>query len=150
MLRISNILFPTDFSKCADQALIHALHLAKMSGAVLHKLHAIVLHDENPHNPAHHVGNVTLVHQNLKDLANAKMVSAMVPYKDAGIRIKMVQERGIAPAEVTLEYARDHDIDLIVMGTHGRRGLGHLFLGSVAEEVVRLADCPVLTVHSCD
>jgi nucleotide-binding universal stress UspA family protein len=59
----------------------------------------------------------------------------------------MEQEQGGAAADVILRYAKNNDIDLIVMGTHGRRGLGHLFLGSVAEEVVRLANCPVLTIR---
>ncbi len=55
--------------------------------------------------------------------------------------------RGFSTAPAILEYAKHNDIDLIVMGTHGRRGLGHLFLGSVAEEVVRLSSVPVLTVR---
>jgi nucleotide-binding universal stress UspA family protein len=46
-----------------------------------------------------------------------------------------------------VDYARDHDVDIIVMGTHGRGALGHLVMGSVAERVVRLAPCPVLTVR---
>jgi len=52
-----------------------------------------------------------------------------------------------SPAEEIVQYARDHDIDLIVMGTHGRKNVAHLFIGSVAERVVRDAPCPVLTVR---
>ena len=52
---------------------------------------------------------------------------------------------GPAASEI-VEYARSHDMDLIVMGTHGRRGLSHLLMGSVAERVLRTAHCPVLTV----
>jgi nucleotide-binding universal stress UspA family protein len=51
------------------------------------------------------------------------------------------------PVEEIMKYAADHDIDLIVVGTHGHTGLSHLLLGSVAEKLVRLATCPVLTVH---
>jgi len=51
------------------------------------------------------------------------------------------------PAEAIVAYASEHGIDLIVMGTHGRTSLAHILLGSVAERVVRLAPCPVLTVH---
>lgn len=51
------------------------------------------------------------------------------------------------PFEEIVRFARDKDIDLIVMGTHGHTGLAHLFLGSVAEKVVRRAPCPVLTVR---
>ena len=52
-----------------------------------------------------------------------------------------------APADAIVEYAKDSDIDLIVVGTHGRGVMGHLLLGSVAERVVRIAPCPVLTVR---
>jgi nucleotide-binding universal stress UspA family protein len=58
-----------------------------------------------------------------------------------------VQQRSISTAPAILDYANENDIDLIVMGTHGRRGLGHLLLVSVAEEVVRVASCPVLTIR---
>ena len=51
------------------------------------------------------------------------------------------------PSLKIVEYARDHDVDMIVMGTHGRGPVAHFFLGSVAENVVRSADCPVLTVR---
>jgi len=51
-----------------------------------------------------------------------------------------------SPAFAIVDYAREHEIDLIVMGTHGRGALAHLMMGSVAERVVRLAPCPVLTI----
>jgi len=63
------------------------------------------------------------------------------------LRIVRAQRRGISPATVILDYADEQDVDLIIVGTHGRRGLRHLLLGSVAEEVVRLAERPVLTVR---
>jgi len=56
-------------------------------------------------------------------------------------------KRGISAAPIILEYASDNNMDVIVMGTHGRRGLGHLLLGSIAEEVVRMAECPVFTIR---
>ena len=55
--------------------------------------------------------------------------------------------RATVPAPAITQYATDERIDLIVMGTHGRRGMAHLLMGSVAERVVRTASCPVLTVH---
>ena len=54
------------------------------------------------------------------------------------------------PVQVIIDYAKEHEIDLIVLGTHGHTGLSHLLLGSVTEKVVRLATCPVLTVHPKD
>jgi nucleotide-binding universal stress UspA family protein len=147
MLNINKVLFPTDFSPCADQALVHASYLAGKYLADFHMLHAIVLHEDDPHNPAHHFDNIADVHDKLVASARERMASLMKEYAVEGITTRQIQLRGIAPAPVILEYARESDIDLIVMGTHGRRGLGHFLLGSVAEEVVRLASCPVLTIR---
>jgi len=147
MIKIEKILYPADFSRCAGQALDHALHLARKYGAELHMLHAIVLHEDDPHSPSHHFPDLEEIHNRLKELAEAEMAAALKPRKTKGVKITMQQERGMSAAETILDYARDKDIGLIVMGTHGRRGLGHLFLGSVAEEVVRHAGCPVLTVR---
>ena len=73
MIQLRKILFPTDFSPCADQALDHALHLAQQYQAELHMLHAIVLHEDDPHNPAHHFPNLNEIHKRLQDLAHEKM-----------------------------------------------------------------------------
>lgn len=147
MLQVKKILLPTDFFPCANQALDHALYLAKKYGAEFHMLHAIVLHEDDPHNPAAHFVNLDEIHDRLQKLASADMSASIAQREDGGVKIVTEQKRGISPAEVILEYESDHGIDLIVMGTHGRRGLGHLFLGSVAEEVVRFSDCPVLTIR---
>jgi nucleotide-binding universal stress UspA family protein len=147
MLQVRKILLPTDFFPCANQALDHALYLARKYGAQFHMLHAIVLHEKDPHNPAAHVVNLEEIHERLKTLARADMSASLEKRDDAGVEIVMEQRRGVSAADVILRYAQEEDIDLIVMGTHGRRGLGHLFLGSVAEEVVRMSDCPVLTIR---
>lgn len=147
MIGLKKILSPTDFFPCSDQALSHALFLARQYGAELHMLHAIVLHEDDPHHPAYHFMDVGEVYDHLKSLASAEMNAAVGGHKESGLDVTVVQERGISAADVILEYAAGQDIDLIVMGTHGRRGLGHLFLGSVAEEVVRLSPCPVLTIR---
>jgi nucleotide-binding universal stress UspA family protein len=147
MLDINKILYPTDFSLCAGQTLDHALYLAEKHGAELHMLHAIVLHEEDPHSPAYHFPDLEQIHKRLVKLARAEMDKALKPRRTKGVKITMQQERGISAGETILDYAKDKGIDLIVMGTHGRRGLGHLLLGSVAEEVVRHAQCPVMTVR---
>jgi len=147
MIKIKKILFPADFSRCGGQALDHAIHLAEKHGAELHMLHAIVLLQDDPHSPSHHFPDLEEIHERLVKLARSEMTAALEPRKTKGIKIKMEQERGISAAETILNYSADNTVDLIVMGTHGRRGLGHLLLGSVAEEVVRHAGCPVLTVR---
>jgi nucleotide-binding universal stress UspA family protein len=147
MLRIKKILLPTDFFPCANQALDHALYLARKYGAEFHMLHAIVLHDDDPHNPAAHIVNLDEIHERLKELATANMNASIHEREDGGVKVVMEQRRGVSAADVILTYAANEEIDLIVMGTHGRRGLGHLLLGSVSEEVVRMAECPVLTIR---
>jgi nucleotide-binding universal stress UspA family protein len=66
--------------------------------------------------------------------------------KQAGISAEYLASRG-APESLIVELAKQRKVDLIAMGTHGRRGLSHLLLGSVAERVVRTAECPVLTAR---
>jgi nucleotide-binding universal stress UspA family protein len=66
--------------------------------------------------------------------------------RDAGLRCDVTLDHGV-PFQQVLNYARDQEADLILMGTQGRTGLPHMVLGSVAEKVVRLAPCPVLAVH---
>lgn len=146
-LILKNILFPTDFSECANQALDHALHLAQSHKANLHMLHAIVLHGDNPLHPEIHFPEIELLRRKMEDAANGNLEATAKKINDNEIDITQVTERGISTAPVILEYVREHDIDLIVMGTHGHRGLSHLLLGSVAEEIVRFAPCPVLTVR---
>ncbi len=147
MITIRRILFPTDFSPCADQALDHALALARQYQAEVHLFHAIVLHEDDPHQPAHHLPDVDTLRARLRELAEADMGAALAAHQGEDLKVKTAQSFCVAAAPAILEYAASKRIDLIVMGTHGRRGLGHLFLGSVAEEVVRHAPCPVLTVR---
>ena len=145
MIQLRRILFPTDFSRCASQALVHAVHLAKRHQAELHVLHALVLHGYT--NGSALMAEIDLVETQLEQVAADRMRSVT---KDLTVGIPVViraKRRGLSAAPVILEYADDNNIDLIVLGTHGRRGLDHLFLGSVAEEVVRFAPCPVFTVR---
>lgn len=147
MIRVQRILFATDFSNCAKQAMEHALYLASKASAELHMLHAIVLHEDDPHNAAAHLTDLADVQRQLEKLATEEMKAELGTRKPKEVRVTMAQERGISASQVILDYANGNAIDLIVMGTHGRQGLGHFFLGSVAEKVVRLAHCPVLTIR---
>lgn len=146
MIQVKTILFPTDFSRRANRALTLALHLAKKYKAELHMLHALVLWDDDPHNPAYHFPNKEELQTRLKEAAADRMTSDLEESDVEGLVIKQVHERGMTPAETIVRYAGENDIDLIVIGTHRRRRIGHLF-GSVVEEVVRLAPCSVLTIR---
>jgi nucleotide-binding universal stress UspA family protein len=146
MLKVRGILYPTDFSTCAEHAFSHALHLAETFGADLHLLHALVLHEADPGNAAHRLPSMEHLYEALEQHAESQMASATAEHGDRGFEIVRAQVRSISAAGAVLDYASENDLDLVVMGTHGRRGLRRLLLGSVAEEVVRLAPCPVLTV----
>jgi nucleotide-binding universal stress UspA family protein len=147
MITVKKILFPTDFSRCAEQAQAHALYLAQEYGAVLHMLHANTVLEYAPHDLRPYFPNHEEVMAQSRELALRHMATALSAREAAQLRVQQVYQNGISVAPVILTYASEHDIDLIVMGTHGRRGLGHLLLGSVAEEIVRTAMCPVLTIR---
>lgn len=147
MLDIKKIVYATDFSPCSENALPIAVRLAASHDAELHMVHAIVLHADDPHDPAHHFPEPDELYELMRSSAEARMATTAENGGMPDVNIVRAQVRGISPAPVILEYAEEQGVDLIVMGTHGRRGLRHLLLGSVAEEVVRMADCPVLTVR---
>ena len=130
MLTLRRILFPNDHSACAGVAFLHALDLARTHGAELHMLHV-----RPPARPG------------APDCPAAAHPTCLDAAARAGVRLVQVEERAPRPALGILTYARAWRADLLVMGTHGRQGLDRLLLGSVAEEVVRRADCPVLTVR---
>ena len=137
-----HILVPIDFSPSADQAFDYALTLARTLQARLTLVHVI---DPLP------VGNIeTMPFTYLHDL-EAKITDLMTAYRDrvtgAGLQSDFVIVHGV-PFQSIVETARTAHVDLIIMGTHGRTGLSHVLLGSVAERVVRLAPCPVLTVKA--
>ena len=148
MIKINKILFPTDFSSCSKQALTHAIFFAKKYQAELYILHVITLFKGYPYNQPNDFPGIEEVQNKLSEIADVKMKEVINIHGSGALKIvKAEHQQGISETPVILDYADANDIDLIVMGTHGRRGLGHLFLGSVAEEVVRLSKCPVFTVR---
>ena len=147
MLQIQSILLPRDFSSASDQALRHALDLARDTGATLHLLYASVLHEDPFAAVAEKTGSPDeKIKERLSKDPEGRPLTNLVD----GLKVETAVERDIAAAPAILSYADDHDIDTIVMGTHGRRGVRRMLLGSVAEEVVRRASCPVLTVRGMD
>lgn len=147
MINIKKILFPTDFSRCASQAFTHAIYFTKKYGAEMHMLHAVVLNDDDPNNPEHHFPDIEDIVARLNESVEQRMTSEIEANQAVVLNIRKAQRRGISPATTILDYTQENDIDLIVMGTQGLRGLSHLLMGSVAEEVVRLARCPVMTIR---
>jgi len=145
MQPIRRILFPTDFSEHADSAWLYALQFAQQFGADVHLLHVV---SPPPHMGEAYLGNFDSRKyvQALTSAANDSMDRQIEAAKDRALIFRREARVGVAFREI-IEYAAKHDIDLIVMGTHGHTGLAHVVLGSVAEKVVRTAPCPVLTVR---
>lgn len=142
MLALDDLLVAHDRSSVSDRALRHAFDLAARTDAALHILHAEVLHEAEDPSPDIDIEDIRAT---LKSEARAAPADAL----DA-VEVQQHTERDIAAAPAILNYAADHDIDLIALGTHGRRGPKRVLLGSVAEGVVRRADAPVLTVRGHD
>ncbi len=146
-MNIRKVLFCTDFSERAEAALPHALWYARTFGAELHMLHAVVLHASDPGNPELEFPDLDGAYREVRRWASERLEASAGRAEEAGITVRRVEERGMSAAPVILEYAREEEVDLIVLATHGRRGVRRMLLGSVAEEVVRRAARPVLTVR---
>lgn len=145
MLQLRNLLLARDFSSVSDQALHYAVDLARRTGATLHLIYAEVLHEDpfRPVEPGASSSPEDQIRQRLRQDTDGALLTDKYPDLEVNERV----ERDVAAAPAILNYAAQHDVDLIVLGTHGRRGVRRLLLGSVAEEVVRRADRPVLTVR---
>ncbi len=136
-IKLQNVLFATDFSPSAQAVLSHALDLARRYGAALYTVNVL------PHMPF--VEATQPDPEVTKLLAKRQMADLMGSESLKDIEHKELIEQGEVP-EVISKLVRKHVIGLIVIGTGGRKGLGKLLLGSVAEEVFRNAECPVLTM----
>jgi nucleotide-binding universal stress UspA family protein len=144
--KISRILFPTDFIEPAKQALQYAMEFADRFDAELHLLH-IIPEVVYPIPDVSTAWALPVTDQQPEIDAATKRLQDEIGSEWSGRhRVVRMAEVGY-PSESIVDYAKQHKIDLIVIGTHGHTGLSHLLLGSVAEKVVRLASCPVLTVH---
>jgi nucleotide-binding universal stress UspA family protein len=139
MLPIKTILHPTDFSDASDHARQMAYDMARDYGAVLILLHVVeppVFYGELGVKSA-----ATVSH-----LDTARMRVAALEDAEDPVRVETLVIEGIAAAEI-LRVAAERQCDLLVIGSHGRGGLGRILMGSVAEEVSRKSPCPVLIVR---
>jgi len=143
----TRILVPTDFSPPSDAALATAKEMAERFGASIHVLHVL----EDPYSTSAYATEVYgFLPPGLKESwqrnAEERLVRLLPPEERTRFGGTSTVVFG-SPAKAIVEYADGNGIDLIVMGTHGRSGVAHLLLGSVAERVVRTARCPVLTIR---
>lgn len=140
-MEFQQILFPTDFSEASEQGLRHALEIAKRFDARITILHVRTLFADDPNQPEYQ-----LLDQGKYEAHVEQQLALLREEADPSDRVDTVVERNLSAASCILEYIEGHDVDMVVMGTHGRSAFSRFFLGSVAEKVVRHARCPVMTV----
>ncbi|WP_435346284.1 universal stress protein [Haloarchaeobius sp. HRN-SO-5] len=134
-----HVLFPTDGSDATRRALRHALDIADTYGATLHVL-SVVSEDAYRTEEGDEAATET---------ANRTVETVARLAGDDDVDVTTEVRHGV-PQEEILDYADEHDVDMIVMGTHGRTGVGRTLVGSVTERVVRRATVPVVTVRMTD
>lgn len=139
-MKIEKILCPVDFSEFSALAMSTADNLASKFGARLLFIHVVQLPAVPYVDPA--------VLQQAFDQSRQVMEEKLEEYCKRGVARAEYEQRVVEgnPTSVILDLVREEGIDLVVMGSHGRTGLTHLLLGSVAERVVRHAPCPVLVM----
>ena len=138
-MNIKHILVPLDFSADAEQALDCAVGLAQQFQSRLTLLHVIYI-------PVSTEVNLSAYFTEMEAGAEQGMDTYQKRVEEAGLAVDTVIIRS-TPFREIVETAKAKQVDLIIMGTHGRTGLQHLLLGSVAERVVRLAPCPVMVTR---
>jgi len=146
MIAFKRILVPTDFSETSGVALVYGKALAGQFGASLHVLHVLddallTAYVSEAFSPS-----LLRLRDEVEKDTRARLGTILTDEERRRFRAVVVLRNGEASTEI-VGYAAGQQIHLIVMGTHGRGGVPHILLGSVAEQVVRRGPCPVLTVR---
>ncbi len=144
-IRIQKILLPTDFSKDSIGATKYACELATQFDAELHLLHTLEHHYSST--PEFGLGLALPTYITESKLVAEEKLANVIDSAWSANRIVVQSVVEGSPDVEIVRYASKENIDLIVLSTHGRTGLSHVLIGSVAESVVRTAPCPVLTIR---
>ena len=145
MIKINKILCPLDFSKSSKVAMKNAIELAKMVNGELHLFHAILMYEDDSYKPDDRLPDNIVSYALIEEISNQKLKNIAADHAGDSFKVVTASSRAFSAAEEILRYAGDEQIDLIIMGTHGRTAISHLLLGSVAERIIRMAKCPVMT-----
>ena len=143
MIALKYILVPTDFSETSDVAVRFGVALARAFNAKLDLLH--VIHEGFAAEMAVRTFPLGLF-DGMQNDARERLAKILTEHEQKELRSESVLRRG-APDRQIVGFARERDVDLIVMGMHGRSGVAHILMGGVAEKVVRKEPCPVLTIR---
>ncbi len=147
MITLKNVLVATDFSEPSAAALMYGSELARRFGATLHVFHAVQNIYIGMLGAEAYPAFPPDLQQQIEDDARRGVNELVADLEKSGLATVKTIVTSSSPALAIVDYAKDQHIDIIVMGTHGRGALAQLMMGSVAERVVRLAPCPVLTVR---
>lgn len=140
MIQLKRILVPVDFSDTSKLAFDYAVALGRVFNAEVHVLHVA---DE----PFLYAPTTAQQFRDEFEQEQQRQLDTLVGTHSAeGVDVTSVMQPGTAFYEI-IQYAKQKDVDLLVIGTHGHGMIAHMLLGSVAEKVVRKAPCPVLTVR---
>jgi nucleotide-binding universal stress UspA family protein len=145
MLEIKLILCPVDFSEFSIRAYLYALSLAEHYGARVVAQHIVEISRYPYADYVASTGDYAEFSRTLRDGSKQRLQAFLKPHAHDAIQTELVVHEGTAP-DCILSYAQKHNADLIVMGTHGRRGYDRVVLGSVTNRVMRRASCPVLAI----
>jgi nucleotide-binding universal stress UspA family protein len=138
------IVCPVDFSEFTDGIIKYAVSLAKKYDAELHLFHVIPnLNYFTPYESFLTPENLVLIEKNIEKEVQKDFEKII---KGIDISAKKVIKTGVTFVEI-IDYIKEENIDLVVMGTHGRSGIEHILIGSVAEKIIRKSPCPVLTIR---
>jgi nucleotide-binding universal stress UspA family protein len=145
MMEIKSILFPTDFSEGSSQALQYAVDMTKKYGARLYVVHVIY---DIAKATGWYVPHVSMdqMYKDIEEGAKKELERFGVEELSGLKNLERSVVMGV-PHEEIINFAKKNKIDIIVMGTHGRKGIDRILFGSTAAQVVRFAPCPVLTVR---
>ncbi len=145
MITLKRILVPTDFSENSESAIEFARTFADEFNSEIHLLHVLASDTAVAMGSDGFFSVSDDLMQEIRDGVTSRLQETAQPLKDAGETVVQEVREGTPFVEI-VKYAKSNEIDLIILGTHGRTGIPHLLIGSVAEKVVRKAPCPVLTV----
>ncbi len=144
MIKLKKILCPVDFSACSTHALSYATDLSIKNKASLYLIHVVETHVNDVRDMLKQID--LLLDDKQIDELRVQLTSLIPDNIQKSITIETIIVKGIPYVEI-IKTARDKQMDLIVMGTHGRTGLEHILIGSVAQRVIQKAPCPVFSIR---